>query len=105
MRPVGVEALENPLQRIVANPRSVIVDHDFNFRSHAAAGDADLAARFGERLGVDQKIGNHLSQPCIMARHRERVGSVSTAERSDVNGFFNSWATSAANISIASMRL
>ena len=32
-------------------------------------------------------------------------GSVSTAERSEVSGFFNSWATSAANISIASMRL
>jgi len=32
-------------------------------------------------------------------------GSVSTADRSDVSGFFNSWATSAANISIASMRL
>ena len=32
-------------------------------------------------------------------------GSVSTAERSEVSGFFSSWATSAANISIASMRL
>jgi hypothetical protein len=32
-------------------------------------------------------------------------GNVSTAERNEVNGFFNSCATSAANISIASMRL
>ena len=32
-------------------------------------------------------------------------GSVSTAERSEVSGFFNSCATSAAKLSIASMRL
>ena len=31
-------------------------------------------------------------------------GSVSTALRSDVSGFFNSWLTSAAKLSIASMR-
>ena len=33
MRPVGVEALENPLQRILANPGPVVIDHDFDFRS------------------------------------------------------------------------
>ena len=32
-------------------------------------------------------------------------GSVSTAERSEVSGFFSSCATSAAKLSIASMRL
>ena len=32
-------------------------------------------------------------------------GSVSTAERSEVSGFFSSWATSAAKLSIASIRL
>ena len=31
-------------------------------------------------------------------------GSVSTALRSEVSGFFNSWLTSAAKLSIASMR-
>ena len=33
------------------------------------------------------------------------MGSVSTALRSEVSGFFSSWATSAAKLSIASMRL
>ena len=32
-------------------------------------------------------------------------GRVSTALRSEVSGFFSSWATSAAKLSIASMRL
>ncbi len=33
------------------------------------------------------------------------IGRVSTALRSEVSGFFSSWATSAAKLSIASMRL
>ena len=33
MRPVGVEALEDPLQRIVADARPVVVDHDLDLRS------------------------------------------------------------------------
>src|SRR6476619_7373642 len=49
MRPVGVEALEDPLQRILANPGPIVVDHDLDFRSDAAAGDAHLAAGFGKR--------------------------------------------------------
>src|SRR6202043_1844803 len=48
MRPVGVEALEDFLQRILANPRPVVVDHDFDFRSHAAAEDPHLAAGAGK---------------------------------------------------------
>src|SRR3954453_17513653 len=44
MRPVGVEALENPLQRILANARPVVIDDDFDLRLDAAADDAHLAA-------------------------------------------------------------
>ena len=44
VRPVGVEALENPLQRILANARPVVIDDDFDFRLDAAADDAHLAA-------------------------------------------------------------
>src|SRR5271169_1481222 len=48
VRPVGVEALEDPLQRILANPRSIVVDDDFNVGSHAPACDPHLAADFGK---------------------------------------------------------
>ena len=80
MRPVGVEALEDALQRILANARPVVIDHDFDFRAHAAADDPHLAAGFGKRLRVDQQIGDHLSEPRIMARHREGVGGAAALE-------------------------
>src|SRR5216684_1739631 len=37
MRTVGVEAFEDSLQRILANPRPIVVDDDLDFRFHAAA--------------------------------------------------------------------
>src|SRR5690349_10004166 len=40
MRTIGVEALEDALQRILANAGAVVVDHDLDFGAHAAAGDA-----------------------------------------------------------------
>ena len=52
MRPVGVEALEDALQRVLADSGAVIVDHDFDLRAHAAAGDAHLAAGLGEGLRI-----------------------------------------------------
>ncbi len=72
------------------------------------------------QLGIEAAgVGNIGDQPVepldVVLDHREQAraavlvlrasGSVSTAERSEVSGFFSSWATSAANISIASMRL
>src|ERR1700712_4343507 len=54
---------------------------------------------------------SRLTSCSITSRSRARLvslrasGSVSTADRSEVSGFFSSWATSAANISIASIRL
>src|SRR5262245_47990000 len=44
MRPVGIETLEDPFQRVVSDPRAIIVDDDFHFRSDAPANDAHLAA-------------------------------------------------------------
>ncbi len=63
MRPVGVEALEDPLQRVVANTRPVVIDHDLDFRSQSAADDPHLAAGFGKRLRIGEQIGDHLSEP------------------------------------------
>src|SRR3984885_10955474 len=80
MRPVSIKALEDSLQRVVADPRTVIIDHDFDFRFHATAGDAHLAAGLGKRLGVDQKVGNHLSEPRIMPWYREGIGGAAALE-------------------------
>src|SRR5260370_6728532 len=85
MRPVGVEAFEDPLQRILANPRPIVVDDDLDFRSHAAAYDPYLAAGFGKRLGVGEQIRDHLSQPRIVTRHRESIVETSAVE-TDLNG-------------------
>src|ERR1700722_11162836 len=85
MRPVSVKALEDSLQRIVADPWAVIIDHDFDFRFHPAADDAHLAAGLGKRLGVDQQVGDHLSEPRIMSRYRERIGGAAAFE-ADFNG-------------------
>src|SRR3954453_3305257 len=74
MRPISVEALEDSLQRVLANARTVVIDHDFNLGSHAPADDAHFAARLGKRLRVDQKIGDHLSEAGIMPGNREGVG-------------------------------
>src|SRR5438270_10500886 len=80
MRPIRVEALEDALQRIVAYPRPVVIDDNFDFRSHAAADDAHLASGVGERLGVDQQIGDYLSEPGVVAWYREGVGSAAAFE-------------------------
>src|SRR3954452_4590384 len=45
MRPVGVEALEDTLQGVLANARTVIVDRDLDLGAHPPAGNAHLAGR------------------------------------------------------------
>src|SRR5450432_1939629 len=49
VRPVGIEALENPLQRVGADARSVVIDHDLDPRPDTAAQDAYLAPGGGKR--------------------------------------------------------
>jgi len=63
VRAVGIKPLENSLQGIVADARPVVIDHDLDFRSLAAADDANLAAGFGKRLCIGEQIGDHLSEP------------------------------------------
>src|SRR3954470_20853168 len=52
MRAVGVKALKNFLQGVLADAGAVIVDDDLDFGTHAPADDANLAAGIGERLRV-----------------------------------------------------
>ena len=74
-----------------------------------------LPLQFGVETAGIGNVGDQPVEPrtscSITASSRARLfslrasGSVSTAERSEVSGFFSSCATSAAKASIASMRL
>ena len=76
---------------------------------------ASLALQFGvEAAGIGDVGDQPVEPPHVVLDDREqpllalrRFGErqVSTAERSEVSGFFSSCATSAAKLSIASMRL
>src|ERR1700722_8508845 len=52
MRPVGIETLEDPGERVLANPRTIIVDDDLDVQASPPARDPHLAAGFRKRLGV-----------------------------------------------------
>ena len=75
-----------------------------------------LPLQFGIEAAGIGNVGDQPVEPLhVVLDHREQArrgcssvlasGSVSTAERSEVSGFFSSCATSAAKLSIASMRL
>src|SRR5258708_14500347 len=56
MRPVGVKAFKDPVQRILSNPRPIVVDSDLDFRSHPAQHDAYLPTASGNRLTFEHPI-------------------------------------------------
>ena len=74
-----------------------------------------LALQFGVEPAGIGNVGDQAIEPAdVVLDHLEQPrrlfsffasGRVSTAERSEVRGFFSSWETSAAKVSIASMRL
>src|SRR3954471_13934072 len=80
MRPIGVEALEYPFQRVVTNPWTIVIDHNLDFRPHPPAHDAHLAPGCRKRLGVDEEIGDHLAEAGVMARYREGVRGATALE-------------------------
>ena len=63
MRSIGIEALEDALERILADARAVVVDQYLDFGTHAAADDAHLATGVGEGLRIRQQVGDDLSEP------------------------------------------
>ena len=71
MRPVGVEALEDLLERVRADAGAVVVDHDLDLVLEPAAGDAHGAAGRRERARIVDQIVDHLAEPRIVARHHE----------------------------------
>src|SRR5581483_8199892 len=66
VRPIGVEALEDALQGVLANARTIVVDQDLDLGADAPAGDAHLAARSREGLRVRQQVRDDLAKSRIM---------------------------------------
>src|SRR5258708_11600377 len=80
MRAIRVKPLEDSLEGVIPNAWPVIVDDDFDFGFQAAADEAHLVAGAGKRLGVHQEIGDHLSQPGIVAGNRKGIRRTSSFE-------------------------
>src|SRR5262249_20996175 len=62
VRPVGVEAIEDFLERVRANAGPVVVDHDGDLIAPAPARDAHDAAFGRERARVVDQIVEHLGE-------------------------------------------
>src|SRR5258708_18786434 len=71
VRPVGVEALENLLQRLGSHARPIVVDRDLDPLLQPPAGDAHAAARRRERAGIVDQIVDHLAEAGILAPYLE----------------------------------
>src|ERR1700761_6818941 len=85
MRAVGIEALEDPQQSVLADAGTVVVDHDLDLGADAATGDSHGAARCGKGLRVRQQVRDHLSQPRIMPRHCKGIADAAALE-TDLDG-------------------
>src|SRR5215472_18587084 len=75
MRPIGVKALEDPLQTFGPNARPVIINDDFHFLAPPSASDSDRSVGGRKRAGIVQEIVNHLGQPGIASGHLKGLGS------------------------------
>src|SRR4029077_11169469 len=67
LRPVGIEALENPLQILRRNARAFVLDRDLNLVAHALRLDRHAAPRRREGDGVVEEVDDHLAQAAVMA--------------------------------------
>ena len=71
VRPVGVEALEDLLERVRPHARPVVVDDDLDLGLEPPAGDAHGAAGRRERARIVDQVVDHLAEPRIVAGHHE----------------------------------
>ena len=67
LRPVGIEALENPLQVLRRNAGAFVLDRDLNLIADALRLDRHATARRREGDGVVEQIDDHLAQAAVMA--------------------------------------
>ena len=87
-----------------ANARPVIVDHDLDLRAHAAAGDAHLAARPENERALDDQVGDHLSEPGVMAGHREACRRAAPSKRTSTATSLPRRVSLATEVSVVSSR-
>ena len=67
-RPVGVETLENLIERIRTNSGPVVIDQDFNLVFQPAAGNAHAAAWRRKRTRIVDQVAHDLSEPGVVTR-------------------------------------
>ncbi len=83
-RTVGVEALEDALQRVRRDAGAVVLDFDDDSLGGRRIGvdvavalpaqaNADLPSGFRERAGVVDEVRDHLGEPGIVAEHGENL--------------------------------
>src|SRR5262245_8919563 len=82
MGPVGVEALEDLLQRVGANTRPVVIDGNFDLALEPSCHDTHAATRRRERARVVDQVVDHLSKPRVVARHHESIASAALDRKS-----------------------
>src|SRR5512144_3305713 len=66
LRPVGIEALENPFQIFRWNARAFVLDRDLNLVPHALRLDRHAAAWRREGDGVVEQVDDQLAQAAVM---------------------------------------
>src|SRR5262249_57845850 len=71
LRPVGIEALENLLQRVRADAGAVVVHRDLDLAAQAPADHPHGAARRRERARIVDQVVDYLPDAGIVARHHE----------------------------------
>src|SRR6185437_10533801 len=70
-RPVGIETLEDFIERFRPDTRALVVDQNFDLAADPAAGDTHGAARGGERARIIDQVADDLADPGVVARDLE----------------------------------
>ena len=71
VRPVGIEALENLLQRLRPHARTVVIDDNLDIRFEPPAGDSNSAAERRERTRIVDQVVDDLTEARIVTGDHE----------------------------------
>src|SRR6185436_19815421 len=80
LRPVGIETLENLIERFRPDTRPLVIDQNFHLAAQPAAGDAHGASRGRERARVVDQVADDLADPGVMPGYLE-LGQRAALER------------------------
>src|SRR6476659_1723814 len=84
LRPVGVEPLENIVEGLGPDARTVVVHHDLDRIAELAAGHAHGRIGLRERARVVDQVVDHLAEPRIVARDDEGEWSATLKRDGDL---------------------